>query len=157
MQVFLTDMVKSSVHSALEHRPNGFHAVGMSHVAHVFLCAVIHGVMSMGDPTICDVFIRVNSGSRPDMLMHDALQSGLGGIGNRHGLDFASTLAHTDNSLFTDTAPASMKLLVFMLVVFFSSDVGFVNFDRTEQFEFSLLASFSDPVKHVPGSALLYA
>lgn len=149
-QVFDAEMVKGAMIAALQERPNAFDSIRARHAVNIFSCPVRdYMVVVAAQIAISAMFIRTDRSATLDVPCDFGLQGLARSIRNRKSLDamLAATLSHAHYSGFTNRAPASLELLVLVLVSFQPTNKGFVYLDDARQLFAFIVAALSDALK----------
>src|ERR1017187_2173155 len=158
--VLLAELVKSSVEPALENRPNALNAVRVRHAVDELLGAVIYGQMVIGGDVqrqsdggkalVRSVFVRADGrtslNADENVIYYFVSRSAI----QHHGMHSAVALTHSEYTSLADCAPAHVQLLVFVLVRFLASKVGFINLNNATQNRWIITASLTETLQNEP-------
>ena len=158
IKMFRAGMVVDADQAALESGENAFHPVRGHAVADIFARAMVDGSVFETrtlNADICASLIGMQDRTDLNMPVDSGLNRLFVGVRNRHADSATAPLPHSENGGFPDRAATGLKLLGLMLVLFDSTDIGFVDFD--DAFELAQVvaaASFPQAVQHEPSRLL---
>jgi len=157
VQVLDRDMVPSARDRALEYGPHTFDPVAVDLSAYVFVGAVIDGVMLEGKGAVNARVVGVDRRARFHCPQCKLIGGPAVSILDRLGGRLAAALPCANDGNLADSTPTGVQLLVRVLVLLTSANIGFIHLDDILQLKLAAGAVLPDPVQHVPSRPVLDA
>ena len=153
LQMFRADLMEGSLMGALQHRPEGFDAIGVRHAVNVLGDRVLDAFMRVGDALVSRCVVGVNHGVRLGILGHKVLQGILVGVLDYAGVDLVRRPVFRANHRrhVHRATPGGFSPLGVRLVFALSAEITFVKLDRTIERAFAFPApGFPNALHHEP-------
>jgi hypothetical protein len=161
-EIFFAYVVKRSDDSALEQTPKAFDVVRMDLAAHVFMLAMLHGLMRQAKIVVTLVFIgRDQIDFFIDNLAHESVVSLSVGIAHHLADDVAFAADCADDAAFAEAeASTGLALLAALFVpvpiAILAADISLVYFYRSHQLRKGfILHCRTDAMAHEPSGAIV--
>lgn len=159
LSVFLADVMKDAVNTALENRPNRLDSVGIDRAACEVSRAVIDSRVTVEKSVkaaIARVFVAVDGRADFDVIEKALLNSAKVGTVQNKRLRIPAAFAHSENWSLAYRSASHVQLFVGVFVDLFAADECLIDFHDAAQFINILPTSLSESVKHEPCRLLGY-
>jgi hypothetical protein len=156
-QMLPADVMIDAVQSALQNSPHALDRVDTGVVADEFTRAMVNRLMPVKQAVKLAVglgFVGIDYRA----WLHTPVdsRSKINSVGrlNRIGNGTPATLAETDDGSLSNGTASHVEFLALVLITLFPTDVSFVNFDDTSEFNKFLATRFPKPMEKKPGRLL---
>lgn len=153
LEIFLANLMERSDNAALNHRPEPLDGVGMNCAVHILPCAMTdHATRVIFQVIVGRVFVCGKQGNFMGYsLTHKGIKGFVVGIGDHAGNDVALALNCTGNNGLSAATLTTRRPLIFVLVLVFPTNVGFIHLDVADKlFEVLIAERGPDLVAHSP-------